>query len=445
MIDAKHMNLNELSTATRNNLRALSYGNRTIYMVNSIWRDLEQFLENRSRSPFLPIYGLEYLHERIGYPECLQRKLTPDERDYIRAVRILTSFQETGEIPKALKRNRTEWYEPVRDIRNHYIQYCEETYKTHATQRSRIAAADRFMRIVVVNKQTAWKNISARTISEYAIQDFSPGLIQEYLSWLSRDRRCGISTRNHRLAALRAFFKYVEVESPQHMLLCQKITNIPYTKKEQASVCYLTTEEMSSILRQPDQSSRIGRRDLCFLSLLYDTGARVSEILSLKVRDIHLSNPAKVILYGKGRKLREVPILPNTVLHLRRYMEEQGLSAPEKLDRPFFLNRQENPLTRAGAAYILNKYVQMAGVSTHVSPHVLRHTKAMHLLEAGINIFYIKDFLGHEDISTTEVYAKASIETQRHALEKYSLVMPPATPSWVTNTDTLEWLKSLGK
>ena len=292
---------------------------------------------------------------------------------------------------------------------------------------------------------TFLRDEKAISIERVRIQDFSPGLIQEYLSWLSCDRRCGISTRNHRLAALRAFFKYVEVESPQHMLLCQKITNIPYTKKEQASVCYLTTEEMSSILRQPDQSSRIGRRDLCFLSLLYDTGARVSEILSLKVRDIHLSNPAKVILYGKGRKLREVPILSNTVLHLRRYMEEQGLSAPEKLDRPFFVNRQENPLTRAGAAYILNKYVQMAGVSTHVSPHVLRHTKAMHLLEAGINIFYIKDFLGHEDISTTEVYAKASIETQRHALEKYSLVMPPATPSWVTNTDTLEWLKSLGK
>lgn len=188
---------------------------------------------------------------------------------------------------------------------------------------------------------TFLRDEKAISIERVRIQDFSPGLIQEYLSWLSRDRRCGISTRNHRLAALRAFFKYVEVESPQHMLLCQKITNIPYTKKEQASVCYLTTEEMSSILRQPDQSSRIGRRDLCFLSLLYDTGARVSEILSLKVRDIHLSNPAKVILYGKGRKLREVPILPNTVLHLRRYMEEQGLSAPEKLDRPFFVNRQE--------------------------------------------------------------------------------------------------------
>lgn len=124
---------------------------------------------------------------------------------------------------------------------------------------------------------------------------------------------------------------------------------------------------------------------------------------------------------------------------------EHKLSAPEKLDRTLFVNRQGNPLTRAGATYILNKYVQMAELDTHVSPHILRHTKAMHLLEAGINIFYIKDLLGHEDISTTEVYAKASIETQRRALEKHSLVMPPATPSWVTNTDTLEWLKALGK
>jgi len=133
------------------------------------------------------------------------------------------------------------------------------------------------------------------------------------------------------------------------------------------------------------------------------------------------------------------------VLHLQQYVAEHGLSAPEKLDRTLLGNRQRNPLARAGAAYILNKYVQMAGLDSRVSPHVLRHTKAMHLLEDEINIFYIKDFLGHEDISTTEVYAKVSIETQRHTLEKQSLVMPPATPSWVTNTYTLEWLKSLGK
>lgn len=311
------------------------------------------------------------------------------------------------------------------------------------------------------------RNVSKNTISSYCdafrllltflrdektmcveslrIQDFSPGLIREYLVWLEQDRCCGISSRNQRLAALRAFFKYVEVEKPEHMLLCQKIINIPYTKQEKATVQYLSTEEMTSILEQPDQSSSTSRRDLCFLSLLYDTGARISEILSLKVRDVHLSNPAKVILYGKGRKLREVPLLPNTVLHLQQYVTEHSLSVPERLDRTFFVNRQGKPLTRAGATYILSKYVQMADLDTHVSPHVLRHTKAMHLLEAGINVFYIKDFLGHEDISTTEVYAKASIETQRRALEKHSLVMPPATPSWVTDTDTLEWLKALGK
>ena len=370
MIDTKNMNLSELSTATRENLESLGYGPGTIQMVNRIWQDLSQFLGGRGETPFQPVYGLEYLHERIGYPECLYRKLTPNERDYIRAVRMLERLR---------------------------------------------------------------------------IRDFSPGLIREYLSWLEHDRGCGISTRNQRLAAVRSFFKYVSVEAPENMLLCQKIVNIPYAKKEQAAVCYLTTEEMAKLLRQPDQSSSIGRRDLCFLSLLYDTGARVSEILSLKVRDVHLSTPAKVILYGKGRKLREVPILPNTALHLQQYLTEHKLSAPEKLDRTLFVNRQGNPLTRAGATYILNKYVQMAELDTHVSPHILRHTKAMHLLEAGINIFYIKDLLGHEDISTTEVYAKASIETQRRALEKHSLVMPPATPSWVTNTDTLEWLKALGK
>lgn len=292
---------------------------------------------------------------------------------------------------------------------------------------------------------TFLRDEKAMSIERLRIRDFSQGLIREYLVWLEQDRHCGISTRNQRLAALRAFFKYVEVENPEHMLLCQKIINIPYMKQEKTAVQYLSTEEMASILKQPDQFSSIGRRDLCLLSLLYDTGARISEILSLKARDVHLSNPAKVILYGKGRKLREVPLLPNTVLHLQQYVTEHGLSAPERLDRTFFVNRQGNPLTRSGATYILSKYVQMAELDTHVSPHVLRHTKAMHLLEAGINIFYIKDFLGHEDISTTEVYAKASIETQRRALEKHSLVLPPATPSWVTDTDTLEWLKALGK
>ena len=137
--------------------------------------------------------------------------------------------------------------------------------------------------------------------------------------------------------------------------------------------------------------------------------------------------------------------MPNTALHLQQYLTENKLSLPEKLDRTLFVNRQGNPLTRAGATYILDKYVQMAELDTHVSPHILRHTKAMHLLEAGINIFYIKDLLGHEDISTTEVYAKASIETPAPCFGKALFSYAPGNLSWVTNTDTLEWLKALGK
>ena len=287
---------------------------------------------------------------------------------------------------------------------------------------------------------TFLRDEKAMNIERLRIRDFSPGLIREYLSWLEHDRGCGISTRNQRLAALRSFFKYVSVEAPENMLLCQKIVNIPYAKKEQAAVCYLTTEEMAKLLRQPDQSSSIGRRDLCFLSLLYDTGARVSEILSLKVRDVHLSTPAKVILYGKGRKLREVPILPNTALHLQQYLTEHKLSAPEKLDRTLFVNRQGNPLTRAGATYILNKYVQMAELDTHVSPHILRHTKAMHLLEAGINIFYIKDLLGHEDISTTEIYAETDPEMAAEAISKMLGKQPVRKWDFLTEDEKLKIL-----
>jgi len=277
------------------------------------------------------------------------------------------------------------------------------------------------------------------------IKDFSAELIKGFLVWVMEERKCGISTRNQRLAAIHSFFRYVMSESPKDMLVCHEILQIPFSKKEKPLIKYLSADEMTSILNAPDTSTLKGHRDLTFLSLLYDTGARVSEIISLKVRDIRLENPAKVILYGKGRKFREVPLLTNTAAHLKQYLTEQRLNTPDKLDFPLFFNKQRKALSRAGAAYILKKYTNDADVSTHVSPHVLRHSKAMHLLDSGINIFYIKGLLGHEDVTTTEVYAKASIETKRDALEKYSLAVPSATPAWAVDTDTIDWLKSFGK
>lgn len=286
------------------------------------------------------------------------------------------------------------------------------------------------------------KNTNADRVK---LSDFSSDTVVEFLLWLETDRRCSISTRNQRLAAIKAFFRYAEVEKPEHILLSQRILQLPYMKEEKPSISYLSTDEMSRILRAPDTTTSYGRRDLCFLSILYDTGARVSELLTLKARDIYLDPPAKVILLGKGRKRREVPLLTNTVEILRSYIKEHRLDSTDKLDDVIFKNRQGKPLTRAGAGYILKKYASAANVTTHVSPHVLRHTKAMHLLEANVNMFYIKDFLGHTDISTTEVYAKASIETQRAALEKHASILPQAAAIWSNEPDTIEWLKSFSK
>ena len=186
MTDTESMNLKELSIATRENLKSLGYGLRTIQMVNSVWRDLAQFLGSRSELPFLPLYGLEYLHERIGYPECLQWKLTPDERNYIRAVRMLTSFQENGTIPDKLSTTQGNWFAPVKDFREAYVRHCDNVFLTHGTKRSRIAAADRFIQIMMVNRGISVSDISPKIISEYVsgLAEYSKATIEVHLRGL---------------------------------------------------------------------------------------------------------------------------------------------------------------------------------------------------------------------------------------------------------------------
>jgi len=256
------------------------------------------------------------------------------------------------------------------------------------------------------------KNVSKNTISSYCdtfrlfltycrdnqsmhiekiqISDFSAEIVNRFLDWLVTERGCSLSTRNQRLAAIHSFFKYAQGESPQSLAVCQNVLRVPFSKSPKQLMNYLSVDEMTRILSQPDMANTNGRRDMCFLCLLYDTGARVSEIISSKVRDVRLESPAKITLFGKGKKTREVPLLENTTQHLREYLKEQHLTTPDKLDYPLFFNHQRKPLSRTGATYILKKYTEAAGVDSRVSPHTLRRTKAMHLLESGINIFYIK-------------------------------------------------------
>jgi len=233
------------------------------------------------------------------------------------------------------------------------------------------------------------------------ISDISKELIVEYLSWLEAKRRCSISTRNQRLAVIHSFFHYVQKESPENLHEIQKILYIPVKKHPKTMVPYLTGNETQILLAQPDPSSYEGYRDMVLLSVLYDTGSRVQELVDIKIKDVRLTAPAVITLHGKGRKTRTVPIIGKTAVLLEMYLDKKKYHAGiAKGDNYLFVNQKQQQLSRWGISYILDKYVEMARsnpeflVSFPVTPHVLRHSKSMHLLQSGVNLIYIRDFLG---------------------------------------------------
>lgn len=271
------------------------------------------------------------------------------------------------------------------------------------------------------------------------LQHFNDFLITGFLNWLETDRGNSVSTRNQRLASIHAFSRYLLTESPSHMALLQKNLSIPFKKYAKPQIGYLSATDMTDILAQPDLNNATGRRDLAILSLLYDSGARVSELVNLRVRDIRLDEFPTVTLNGKGQKIRYVPIMSKTADLLRKYISENHLNKPERWDNPLFVNRQKQKLTRAGIAYILKKYAN----GRDVSPHILRHSKAMHLLQAGVNIVYIRDILGHSSIDTTDIYARADAEMKRKAIDKLAAQVTPDIPDWRSDNALIDWLKAL--
>jgi site-specific recombinase XerD len=238
---------------------------------------------------------------------------------------------------------------------------------------------------------------------------------------------------------------------PKNRPICfnVKILAIPLRRHARPTVAYLAKEELADILAQPDLRTPDGRRDAVLLSVLYDTGARVQELIDLSVGDVRLDTPAQLRLLGKGRKMRAVPLMGKTAQLLRDYIREHHLDRPEQFDRPLFQNARKQRLSRSGIRYILQKYLVKArnkrsSLNRTVSPHTLRHTKGMHLLQSGISLDMIRDFLGHEDVKTTQIYARANLEMKRKALEKIDDSSPVQTiPCWQENKDLLDWLRSL--
>lgn len=282
--------------------------------------------------------------------------------------------------------------------------------------------------------------------------NFNAENIRHFLNWLEAERNNSISTRNVRLASLHAFARFIERQSPENIQNMQEILLIPYKKSSSPIPIFLSPEAVKLLLNMPDPRLKTGRRDRVLLSLLYDSGARVQELCDLVVADVRLDSPATVKLTGKGRKTRIVPLISPMANLLRNYINEEGLAEPAYNRQPLFQNRSRNKFTRKGISYTLNKYFVQARLEypTHfpdtISPHCLRHSKSMHLLQAGVNLIYIRDILGHADIKTTEIYARIDNEMKRKALEKASLgTVSDKLPVWQEDKKLLQWLKELGK
>ncbi len=270
-------------------------------------------------------------------------------------------------------------------------------------------------------------------------------VIEEFLQWLEIERGNGLSSRNQRLAAIHAFFRYLQCEKPEHMHHCQRIISIPFKKAPKKPPVYLSDDEIGKLLSMPDMRKEQGRRDATMLSLLYDSGARVQELADLTSRNIRLEEPFYVTLTGKGRKTRHVPIMKQTALLLISYLKEQGIDTADKLDHPLFFNNRREKLTRQGISYVIAKYAESIRVDDNITAHVFRHSKAMALTQADVNPIYIRDILGHADLKTTSVYSKSNIEMKRKALEKVEVKSIPDVPDWTADNGLMDFLKNLGK
>ena len=294
-------------------------------------------------------------------------------------------------------------------------------------------------------------DVHNRPAEKVTIDAVDAPLVVEFIEHLQTSRQCNPRTCNQRLAAIQAFARYVQCEDPAFILAMQRILAIPSKKFERKPMNYLEAADLGAILAQPNALTAVGKRDIVLLSVLYDTGARCQELIDLRAKDVRLDTPAHVRLTGKGRKIRIVPLMTSTVSLLRGHMEAHSLMLPNAAERPIFSGHHGRPLSRSGIRYLLSKYVRSAssdrpGLSNKVGPHTLRHSKAMHMLQAGIPLIIIRDILGHVDVKTTEIYARADLEMKRRALEATANVANASTasmPTWRDDCELVSWLSSL--
>jgi integrase/recombinase XerD len=271
-----------------------------------------------------------------------------------------------------------------------------------------------------------------------------------FLEHLERERGNRAATRNARLAAVRAFARFLATRHPECLELCQRLLAIPTKRARIAPVDYLEGEEIGAMLAAVDLHLPRGPRDQALLLTLFNTGARVQEILDLRPVDLQLERPFLVRLRGKGRKERICPLWPKTMHSLRALLASLPDPVPETA--PIFHNRWGEPLTRFGVRYILRRYAQRAQAQVprlaakRMHPHLFRHSTTVYLLRSGVDPITISHWLGHSSIETTNRYATVDLETKRQALERAGPINEGAdTPlvPWRADASILTWLESL--
>lgn len=277
-----------------------------------------------------------------------------------------------------------------------------------------------------VNTRTSYRDmlvlllpyVAARVkkpVDRLAVTDLSPAVARQFLTHLEEGRHCSTVTRNQRLGALRTLARFIGEHAPEHVAWCAQIRLIPFKKTAHPSITYLSKPEMDALLAAPDQRTLQGQRDYALLLFLYNSGARASEAVALKIGDVDW-HARSVRLMGKGNKQRTCPLWATTAEHVYRIAGRRGQE--ERL----FLNRNGLPMTRFGIHTLVERCSLRAVAQApslaakRVSPHVIRHTTATHLLRAGVDINTIRAWLGHVSVNTTNIYAQSDLETKARAL-----------------------------
>lgn len=291
--------------------------------------------------------------------------------------------------------------------------------------------------------------------SELTFSCIDRDVILGFLTWLENVRGCSASTRNQRLMALRSFLDFAGQIDCTQTALYLSACNIPSKEAHGRIVEFLTESALTALLQQPNPSKQKDLRNLVFMILMYDTAARCSELLDMKVCDLRLSTKHPIAyLHGKGRKTRTVPLLNRTVQHCKQYLSKFHPDKDDRSEAPLFytvIHGSQQKMSLDTVAAFFTKYASMAKivcteVPEHIHPHMMRHTRAMHLYQSGMPMVLLSQYLGHAQVETTMIYAYADTEMKRTAIQKADAVRkakPIPNEIWADNEEMILKLSGL--